>query len=246
MSSEEIRLARMWSKEDKMKPKKIANLLHRDKSTLTRLLVMKTIKKGRGRRRILTEAQVDRLVIILENLINKATARYEVTLQMLLRAARWCKARPRTVRDALYARNIYFRRMRSKPVLTPEDVKVRYKFSKDFSGKPAPWWTSNIEMHIDVKHFPVSLHGEAREDAAQKGTRGAYRAPGKGLAAPYVKRDTRLKYNSGARGVKVMAGVGQEKVLVWEYIDGQNWSGAVAAEMYRGPIHKALLKAHPP
>ena len=63
--------------------------------------------------------------------------------------------------------------------------------------------------------------------------------------APYVKEDKTLKNNTGARGVKVSAGVGGGRVMVWEYIDGRNWTGAVPAEMYEGPIRRALAKVLP-
>ena len=43
----------------------------------------------------------------------------------------------------------------------------------------------------------------------------------------------------------VLAGVGHGRVLVWEAIDGRNWNGDVAAEMYMGPIKAALRRAAP-
>ena len=43
----------------------------------------------------------------------------------------------------------------------------------------------------------------------------------------------------------VLAGVGNGKVMVWEYIDGRNWNGAVAEEMYRCPILRALQREYP-
>ena len=49
LSSEEIRLATMWYEDDGMWPSEIAELLHRDKSTLTRLLVKKGPRKKDGR-----------------------------------------------------------------------------------------------------------------------------------------------------------------------------------------------------
>ena len=45
MSNEELRLAKMWYEEDGMSPNAIAALLHRDKSILTRHLVMRREKK---------------------------------------------------------------------------------------------------------------------------------------------------------------------------------------------------------
>ena len=75
--------------------------------------------------------------------------------------------------------------------------------------------------------------------------RGAYRTPGQGLEPAYLKQGKKYKYNTGARGVMVLAGVGHGKVLVWELIDGRNWNGDVAAEMYAGPIKAALQRACP-
>ena len=43
----------------------------------------------------------------------------------------------------------------------------------------------------------------------------------------------------------MLAGVGNGKVMVWHYLDGKNWGGAVAAESYRGPIATALRKEYP-
>ena len=43
----------------------------------------------------------------------------------------------------------------------------------------------------------------------------------------------------------VLAGIGNGRVLVWEVIDGRNWNGDVAAEMYTGPIKAALQRAAP-
>ena len=100
-------------------------------------------------------------------------------------------------------------------------------------------------MHIDVKSFRVYLNGKARARAAQEGARGAYRGPGQGLEPQYLKPPGKLQYNTGARGVKVLAGVGNGRVLLWEYIDGRNWNGEVAREMYSGPMLAALRRAYP-
>ena len=52
------------------------------------------------------------------------------------------------------------------------------------------------------------------------------------------------KYNTGAPGVKVLAGVGNGKVLLWEYLEGQ-WGGEAASAAYRGPIAKVLKSEYP-
>lgn len=124
-------------------------------------------------------------------------------------------------------------------------VKDRHDFAKKYACKSSQWWRTHVHMHIDVKKFRVYLNGKARSAAAREGSRGVYRRRGEGLRAPYVKQDKSLKFNTGARGVQVLAGVGQGRVLVWEYIDGRNWSGTVAAELYKGAVRRALQKAAP-
>ena len=49
LSSDEMRLAKLWYTEDDMEPSEIAALLRRAKSTMTRLLVMQKERQTRGR-----------------------------------------------------------------------------------------------------------------------------------------------------------------------------------------------------
>ena len=244
MTDEEIRLARMCFTEDIMEPSEIAGLLRRDKSTLTRRLVMNKERRKQGRPILLDDGAVDELVSLLDFMVVSVDGRCEVTVVMLRRKAR-SKAGTRTISDALHKRRIYFRRLREKPVLTADDIANRKAFATAYKSKGASWWLSFIDMHIDVKHFPVYLNGRARAHAAREGVRGSYCTPGQGLDAPHVKHGKKYKYNPGARGIMVLAGVGHGKVLVWEEIDGRNWNGNVAAEMYAGPIKNALERACP-
>jgi hypothetical protein len=244
LSTEEIRLAKMWYDEDDKTPGDIAKLLRRNKSTITRLLVKKVERKSRGQPKALSDKDIDGLVKVLKRLIAKADGEYEVTAKMLRREARM-KVSTRTILKALHSRKIYFRRLREKPLLTEEDVKARLKFARKYKGNSAKWWNSFIDMHIDAKFFQVYLHGKARAHAAREGTRGAYRTAGQGLGAPYVKRGKRNRYNPGANSVMVLAGVGHGRVLLWKVIDGRRWNGSVASEMYLGPVKSALAKACP-
>ena len=95
-----------------------------------------------------------------------------------------------------------------------------------------------------MKFFPVYLHGEARRHFAQTGTRGCYRKKGQALMQGYYKPNTRLKYNTGAKGVHVLAGVGNGKVLLWEYVQGR-WNSDEAARIYSGPMKDALQNEYP-
>ena len=246
LSSEEIRLIKDWYVNEEKAPSEIAFLLKRDKSTITRFL--KSLngskkRRRRGRHAALTTAQVDKLEKKLADMIKQANGRKEITLAALKKRAR-CKASEVTIRRALHARDIYFYAMRWKPLLTKEDVEGRYAFGKKFGKKPSDWWKKNVQMKIDVKFFPIYLHGRARAHAAQTGCRGVYRKYGEGLSVGYYKPNPKMKYNTGAKGIHVLAGVGNGKVLLWEHIQG-NWNAKEAERIYRGPMLAALKKEYP-
>ena len=83
MSGEELLLAKMWYEEDDMPPMEIADLLRRDKSTITRHVVKRVEPKRDGRPRRLSSAEVDSLVEFLGKMIKKADRQYDVTVDML-------------------------------------------------------------------------------------------------------------------------------------------------------------------
>ena len=243
LSETEITLAKRWYVEENLSAKKIAQRLKRSPSTVSRLVVKKVKRNARGRKPLLTKNMVDKLVAKLESLIREADSQYEVTVTMLKRSSR-CKASPRTILRRLHERNIYFRPLREKPVLTEKDIADRLAFAKSFAPKTKVWWNSSLHMIIDVKHFRVLPHGDTRKYAAQETTRGTYRKKGQGLNKGHTKPVTKTKFNPGATGIKVLAGVGKGKVILWEYLEG-SWGREAAAEAYKGPIKKALQTNFP-
>ena len=88
------------------------------------------------------------------------------------------------------------------------------------------------------------MNKKARAYIKRTRVKGAYRKLGQGLNQGYTKASKKLKFNIGAKGIHVLAGVGQKKVLLWHYFE-TNWCGKVAADAYRGPVAKALKKAYP-
>ena len=178
LSDDERRLARKWYSEGK-KPSEIAGLLDRDTSTLTRLLVMQIAKKMQGRPPMLTKADIDYLERTLDKMIVDANVKKTITVHTLKKATK-CKASTRAILEALHARNIYFRKLREKPVLTPEDIKARYKFATTYRHKSKAWSRRHINAFIDGKYFKIYLNDKERTLAAQHATYGAYRKPGKG------------------------------------------------------------------
>ena len=155
MSEDERKLAKKWYSQGK-KPSEIGNLLGRDTSSVTRLLCLQKPVKKQGRPCSLTTAQVDFLEKKLDQMIVAANGQRTVTVQDLKKAAK-SKASCRSILRALHDRNIYFRKLREKPLLTPEDVKARFQFAKTYRSKSAAWWVDRIDAFIDGKHFQVGL-----------------------------------------------------------------------------------------
>ena len=189
----------------------------------------------------MTKSHIDKIEQRLGEMIVKADGQRTVTVADAKRSCR-VKACDRTILDKLHERNIYMRIMREKPILTEQDIVERYDFAN--KGKRASYWTSHIHLHMDCKLFKVCLNQKARSYIKRARVKGAYRKPGQGLDQGYTKPPKKLKFTTGAKGVHVLAGVGQKKVLLWHYLD-TNWCGKVAAEAYRGPVAKALKKTYP-
>ena len=95
-----------------------------------------------------------------------------------------------------------------------------------------------------MKNFPAYVNAAARDVAALRAVRGAYRQPGQGLDEAYVVVPKDLRYTPGAKSVKVLAGVGRGRVRFWHVVN-KKWNGREAASCYRGPILQGLRRAWP-
>ena len=45
--------------------------------------------------------------------------------------------------------------MRSKPILTKDDVKDRFAFSKESRNQSKKWWLKIVQRHLDLKNRAV-------------------------------------------------------------------------------------------
>ncbi|CAE7526243.1 F52C9.6, partial [Symbiodinium sp. CCMP2456] len=242
MTEKERALAQRWYDEGKS-PSTIAELLDRDTSTLTRLLCKQEAAKKQGRPSALTKAQVDYLERKLDQMIVKADGQKMITVEALQKATK-TKAGTQTILKALHERDIYFRKLREKPVLTPADVKARKAFASTYRHKSRAWWLQHVHAFIDGKYFQVYLTGAERARAAKHSTFGAYRRPGKGLCAGYVKpKKGGLKHYTGVKGVLLQVGIGGGKVVTVHEVTGR-WSGQAAVTFYEA-LGRGLAKAWP-
>ena len=117
---------------------------------------------------------------MLKHLVVKAKTRYEVTLAMVRKAAKTTVC-VNTIRRALASTVIQFRRLRTKPTLTKEDIKARLLFATKYKGKPAAWWQGNMHMIIECETFPAYVIARGRSYAARRDIRGVYRDIGQGV-----------------------------------------------------------------
>ena len=247
MSNCERRLARLWYEEDETPVEEIARRLRRGRHAIWRLLGEEEgqERRGVGRKPVLTEEDKDRLVQHINGLVKKAAVRYTVTAAMI--HATFRKQPPvciRVVQDAMHERNIWFHKLREKPILTDEDIKERYLWSKKYRHMSPEWFKSHIQLHIDNHAFKVPTNGNARKMVAAKRVYAAYREPGASLKKEHVKPSRKLRVNTGAKSVLVAGGVGSGKVLLWHVVEEQ-WCGEEAVAMYTGPLAKALAKEYP-
>ena len=86
-----------------------------------------------GRPFALSPRQIKKLIAITEAMVQEADANYEVTLPRILRRFR-LKVSERTAMKALHKEGYRFRKLRSKMILTPDDVKARYEWAKKYKA----------------------------------------------------------------------------------------------------------------
>ncbi len=245
MSAEEKRLVRSMVFEKKMAPTDVAKAVGRNKSSISRLLALKTATIM-GRPELLTPAQKDRLEEIVEEMVEKADANYEVTLPMVHRRSRF-KCSERTISRALHGRGYRFFKLYEKMILTPEDIKKRWDWAKLYAGKSSAWWRKKVQIHLDNHHFKRASTGKGRKILAKRCVRHVLRRKGtqaSRIRSCYVKPSGKLRAGGGVNGVLKLGGGGGGKVLTWETITDRG-SGYTAAEMYTKVIKPALKKRYP-
>ena len=241
MSPGEKRIARNMHFEQGLSRAKVATLLNRSLSSVSRLLAQKKAPRPIGRPRALTKQKLDRICALLDKMVDGAGGNSEVTLAMLMRRAR-LKMTERTVADGIHSRGYRFRNMRTKPILTPADIEERYAWAKTYISKPASWWLRTVHIHLDNHLFKRAATGQGRKLLAKRMVRGVYRTKSRSLRPGVVKPNGKLRAGF-PKGIVKAGGVGGGKVLVWETIDG-TWCGAKAAKLYTDAVLPAVKERY--
>ena len=184
LEEREAQIIRRMKKVLKLPVTKIALAVDRNKSSVYKALDKSFDPQTRGPKAHLSAKHVNLLVRTIKAMVKKAKARKEITLAMVKKRTK-IKSSERCIREALKARNIKFRKMRSKPILSAQDVKDRFAFSKKHRLKPKSFWQKKVDFYWDLKNWQVYINAAGRAYAAQREVRGAYCAPiagpGRGL-----------------------------------------------------------------
>ena len=161
----------------------------------------------------------------------------------MVKAKMRLKCSERTVSRSFAMRGIRFRPLYEKPDLSDSDKKERMEFAEEHQGRSACQWETFPHTVIDNKVFPIYLNGKARDFAARRGVRGAYRGRAANVDARYTKPSRTLKQNTG-KHVIVCCAIGAGKVLMWHEVRDQ-WNADAAVKMYTGPLLRSMKRAYP-
>lgn len=225
--------------------KKIAKLLGRGANTVSEHVFKhhsRHPKRPVGRPPKLNEAKAKKIVSTHAKMLAEAKGKHEVTLKMVKSKMR-LKCSERTISRSFAAQGIRFRPLYEKPDLSDGDKKERLAFAKVHEHRTAGRWATYPHAVIDNKVFPVYLNGKARDFAARRSVRGAYRGRAAKLDARYTKPSRTLKQNTG-KNVMICCAIGAGKVLMWHEIKGR-WNAGAAVNMYTGPLLRSLKEAYP-
>ena len=215
-----------------------------NKSTIYRFMKGGTHKRGKketrgGSNKALTKKDVDHLDKVRKRLLKSVDSTRRVTYQDIHEAAgledTCC---PRVAQDALRARGVRFRAPRRKVCLTDEDAKARLKVAKEWVKRPKSFWEESVHAYVDNKAWPLPLTKQQKERYQKTRVTGHLRKAGEGVARGCTKPREKHSF-LGIPSVTVSAAVAKGKVIMWHVVD-KSWNGTAAAEMYSGPLAKAL------
>ena len=199
------------------------------------------VEETRGRNKLLTKADVRKLIHARRRLIKKAKGEARVRYGDVIEAARLGKdVSKRTVEDAMRAENIRYRPARKKIFLTEKDAVARVNILSKWIKKPARFWSEEVHAFMDNKAWPIPLTVKQRAKYNATKVTGHLRLPSEGVEHGFTRPRTEHSF-LGIPSIQICAAVAKDRVILWHDC-GKKWNGAVAAEIYRGVLLKALRR----
>ena len=190
---------------------------------------------------VLTEAKFKKIEKAMDELVENTDGRKEITMAMILKRSR-IKIGEKTVFNKFHAKGIYFHKMFGRLDLSDDDKAARAAWCHSRLSRGKLQWKTMPHAIIDNKNFQIYTTDKGRAYAARRGVRGVFRKRGDVPKKGTVKSKNELKFP--APTVQVTAAVIKGRIRMFNYVDGV-WTGEAAANMYKGPLSKALRKAFP-
>lgn len=218
-----------------------------DLTAVRRFLKGKTHQRGRsetrGRKSKVSRRNVLNMNSVRRTLVKKDKGTRYVKWDEIIRKSRAPPVHRSTAARAFKREDIkaIFRRSREKPQRTVEHEAERVEICGRMRRWPLRRYTEVIDMIIDNKKFDVPTSARARDNQARQKVIGQIRTPQEGLEKGFTKPNSKRHRMNPGGSASVCAGISNCQVVLWEYFDGR-WNGEKAAEMYQGPIIKALKK----
>ena len=198
----------------------------------------------RGRAKRLTPAQAQRLFDKRRDLVNRAKGEKYVRYRDVRRSARVPDMHDTTTARYLRAFGVCWRRMREKPARTEAHEESRKDICDLWRKRPATFWTETVDLIIDAKKYALPGNEAAARRLRQQKVHATLRTRGEGLAAGHTKPNAKKHAFNAGGYVRILGGICGDRVVLWEEVRG-SWSGQRAADMYAGPIKRALQKHRP-
>ena len=196
----------------------------------------------RGRKRVLTRRNVLAMDSARRKLIKATRGEQRLKWDTIRVKGRAPHATRTTVARA-FARegiDVKLRRAREKPQRTEEMERERAEVCGNMRRWPLSRFTDGIDMIIDNKKFDVPTTPDARHHLATQKLVAQLRTRSEGLQEHFTKPNQKAHRTNLGGTVNVCAGISNCRVVLWEYYT--KWNGQVAADMYKGPILKSLIK----
>ena len=146
----------------------------------------------------------------------------------------------RVIADALRADGVRYRTARTKIGLSEKDAKERLAVCRKWVKRPRAFWSRSVHAYVDNKAWVIPLTPNQRQRFKQTLISGHLRKASEGTMRGCTRPRTQHAW-LGVPSVTISAAVAKDRVILW-HEHTKRWNGGTAAELYEGPLKKALRR----
>ena len=216
-------------------------------TAVRRALKGKSFKRGaietRGRRRILSTANLRTAERVRKQLIAKADGEAEVHWDDIIRTSRIPHVHRTTLAKNMNAAGygIGWRPPRLKPTRGQPDEAERKELCGKMRKLPLRFWLDEVDAFIDCKRWPLPLTVRGKSHLKRLRVRGHLRKKSEGLQKGFTKPDKKKHRMNTGGNAHLCAGIIGGRVRIWHYLP-HTWNGRTAAALYKDVVAPALKR----